>query len=387
MRVLHYLLSFSLATAASLAQTQPAAVAPGTVDRQASGDAPADAGPLATGLSARLTPRDIEAAMRKVSDWQVKTASASYNQQWTYAALYDGLLASSKTTGNPAYAKSVEQAAEGFHWGLVVARFPHADDMALGQAYLDLYRAHPDPIRIAATKTILDRLIARPDDPAKPLWWWCDALFMAPPVLARMYAITGDRKYLDYMNHEWWITSDALYSSKEHLYFRDERYLKQTEKNGKPLFWARGNGWVLAGLANVLQFMPKDDPMRPKYVEQFRELATRVAELQQPDGLWRTGLLDPASYSASEVSGSAFFTFGIAWGINEHLLDPKVFRPVVEKSWAGMLKHIYESGRLGAIQPIGAAPDSFTQTSSYVYGVGGFLLAGSELDRIAKAAK
>jgi unsaturated rhamnogalacturonyl hydrolase len=350
-----------------------------TVDRQASGDAPTDPGPLASDLSAKLDRADIERVMRKVADWQLKDAKGRFNQQWTYAALYDGLLATSRAIGDPKYSDAVTKISEGFEWKLLDTRFPHADDQAIGQAYLDLYRLKREPVRMAATKEIMDRLGGEPVVASKPTWWWCDALFMAPPVLVRMYAITGDSKYLETLDRNWQVTSDLLYSPAEHLFFRDARYLTQKEKNGKPLFWARGNGWVLGGLVNVLQFMPKNYPTRDRYVAQFREMATRIAQLQTADGLWKTGLLDPDAYMASEVSGSAFFTYAIAWGINEGILDRKTFRPVVERSWAGMVKHIYADGRLGAIQPIGAAPDSFTPSSSYVYGVGGFLLAGSEL--------
>ena len=128
--------------------------------------------------------------------------------------------------------------------------------------------------------------------------------------------------------------------------------------------------------------MPADYPARPKYVAQFREMATRIAQLQTPTGLWKTGLLDPDAYTMPEVSGTAFYTFALAWGINNNILDRKTFRPAVERAWAGMLTHIYADGRLGNIQPIGAAPGAFTPSSSYVFGVGGFLLAGSELDRM-----
>jgi unsaturated rhamnogalacturonyl hydrolase len=365
------------AVAPSPAQTTTA------VDREASGDSPADPGPIAKNLSAVLDPASIDAVMRKVADWQIATAEPRFNQQWTFAALYDGLLATSETTGDPRYAAAVERAATRFGWRMLDNRFPHADDEAIGRAYLDLYRAHPAHERIQNAREILDRLVARPDDPGKPVWWWCDSLFMAPPVLARMSAIVGDRKYLVYMDREWSLTSDLLYNRQEHLYWRDASYLKKTERNGKPLFWSRGNGWVLAGLADVLTYMPANDPLRPKYVALFRQMAQRIADLQDTDGLWKTGLLDPDAYSASEVSGSAFFTFGMAWGINNSLLDERVFLPVVGRAWAGMVQRIYASGRLGSIQPIGAAPDSFVSSSSYVYGVGGFLLAGNELYRLS----
>jgi unsaturated rhamnogalacturonyl hydrolase len=356
-------------------------------DQQAAGSEPADPGPLATDLSPSLHPRAIHRAMRKVADWQLSVARSDFNQQWTSAALYDGLIALSSATHDPIYANAVTAAADSFHWKLLDTRFPHADDEALGQAYLDLYQLHPDPNRLASAQATMNRLAALPPDATHPLWWWCDALFMAPPVLAHLYAITGGRKYLDALDRNWAITSNLLYDPAEHLFFRDASFLHKKEANGQLLFWARGNGWVLAGLANVLQYMPTDYPSRARYVTQFRDMASRIAQLQNPDGLWKTGLLDPGAYTQSEVSGSAFYTFAIAWGINHHLLDRVRFEPVVARAWAGMVHHIYASGRLGSIQPIGAAPGAFTPSSSYVFGVGGFLLAGSELDRMATPSR
>ena len=377
-------LSLSAICHYSYAQTAPAA-APSPVEREHVGDAPDDPGPLATDLSAELKPRAIDAAMKKVGDWQVKVAEPNFNRQWTFAALYDGLLAASKTTGDSKYHDAVLHFAERSDWTLIGNRFPHADDQAFGQAYLDLYLEDKKPVRMADTKATMDRLIVRPDDPDKLLWWWCDALFMSPPVLLRMYEITHDKKYLDYMDHEWWLTSGSLYNQENHLYFRDSRYFTQKQANGKPIFWSRGNGWVMGALVNVLRLMPADYPSRPKYVAQFREMAAEIAAIQSPDGLWRSGLLDPGAYDLPEVSGSAFFTFGIAYGINEKILDRKTYLPVVEKSWKGMLSHIYADGRLGSIQPIDGQPGKFKPSASYVYGVGGFLLAGSEMHRLAAA--
>jgi len=373
----------------SAAATAVAAAAPSPVDRTAVGDAPDDAGPLAHDLSATLKSADIRAAMKKVGDWQLHVAEPKFNSQWTFAALYDGLLAVSTTTKDPRYRDAVLKFAEQQHWKLLNDRFPHADDMALGQAYLDLYLADPPaqrkPERIADTKAILDKLIVRPDDPSKDLWWWCDALFMAPLVLARMYVATGDRKYLDYMDKEWDVTTGHLFDPAEHFYFRDSRFFTQKQDNGRKLFWARGNGWVMGALVKILEVLPANDPARPRYVQKLREMSAAVAAIQGPDGLWRSGLLDPASYDLPEISGSAFFAYGIAYGINQHILDRKQYLPVVEKAWGGMLTHVYADGRLGSIQPIDGQPGKFKPSASYVYGVGGFLLAGSELDRLATA--
>jgi rhamnogalacturonyl hydrolase YesR len=185
------------------------------------------------------------------------------------------------------------------------------------------------------------------------------------------------------MDHEWSITSGKLYDPAQHLFYRDASFLHAHEQNGKSIFWSRGNGWVMAGLVRVLEYMPKDDPLRPKYVQQLQQMAAAVAPLQGSDGLWRPGLLDPEAYPLPENSGSAFITYALAYGVKEHLLDRKRYLPVVTRAWAGLLSHVYADGRLGCIQPIGAAPGAYTATSSYVYGVGAFLLAGSEIYRLA----
>lgn len=357
--------------------------APPAIDeRAAAGDQPEDPGPLSTDLSPILKRTEILKAMKKVADWQLQHSEGRYNIQWTYAALYDGLLAASKTTGDVRYHDRVLQVARDNRWDLG-QRFAHADDEAIGFTYLTFYAEHQKPEEITPTRDGMDKLLARPDDPQKILWWWCDALYMAPPVLAQLSLVTGDRRYLDLMNHEWWITSGALYDPAEHLYFRDDRFLTMHEANGKKVFWSRGNGWVLAGLALVLQRMPANYPDRAKYETQFKEMAERIAALQQSDGLWRASLLDPDSYPNPEVSGSGFFTYAMAWGIHNKLLDRRKYLPVVTRSWQGMLTHVYADGRLGSIQPIGGEPGKFKPSSSYVYGVGAFLLAGSELSQIA----
>jgi len=280
------------AASAQIAQPKtPEAVpsaTPPSVDRVASGDAPDDPGPLATDISPAITHAAISKAARKVADWQLARAEHTFNQQWTYAALYDSMLAVSKMTGDARYRDAMVRMAQHFNWKLLNARFPHADDMALGQSYLDMYLKTRDPIRIVDIKTIMDQLVARPDDPSKLLWWWCDALFMAPPVLSRMSAATGDRRYLDYMDREWWQTSASLYDPTEHLYFRDSRYFTQKQDNGQKIFWSRGNGWVMGALAKVLGVMPNDYPSRGKYIAQYKEMAERIASIQGEDGLWRS---------------------------------------------------------------------------------------------------
>jgi rhamnogalacturonyl hydrolase YesR len=210
-------------------------------------------------------------------------------------------------------------------------------------------------------------------------WSWCDALFMAPPVWAALSAATGDPKYLDYMDQEWWSTAGHLYDKEEQLYFRDSNFFDKRESNGKKVFWGRGNGWVLAGLARVLEVMPKDYPTRAKYEKLFQGMAAKIASLQQGDGLWRASLLDPDRYPVKETSASGFYCYGLAWGINQGLLDRKTYLPKVIHAWDALTACVHPDGKLGNVQPIGADPQKVTDDMTEVYGVGAFLLAGTEM--------
>jgi rhamnogalacturonyl hydrolase YesR len=186
------------------------------------------------------------------------------------------------------------------------------------------------------------------------------------------------------MHLNWKRTYDLLYDKDEHLYARDAGYKDKREPNGKKIFWSRGEGWVMGGLARVLDYIPADDPQRGFYVQQLREMSDKIASLQGADGLWHAGLLDPQSYPLPEISGSALFVYGMAYGVNHGLLDAAKYRPVIAKAWAGILKNVYADGRLGNIQQTGAEPAFYRPSSSYDYGVGGFMLAAAELKRMAQ---
>jgi len=361
------------------------------------GSSPDDSGPLATDLSTAITPSAVAKAMRKVADWQLGQSQRYFTvidparqldgRIWTWSVLYTGYMAAASSLGENKYRDAMEQVGKGYDWGLR-STLPNGDDMSIAQTYLELYLQDKHPEQIATIQTALNNILAAPrvelGTDQKIAWWWCDALFMAPPTWARMYAATGDTKYISYLNEEFAKTTQLLYDSQAHLYSRDATYLDRKEKNGKKMFWSRGEGWVMGGLARTLEYLPKDDPARVKYVTQLKEMAAALAKIQGPDGLWRSGLLDPNAFDQPEISGSALMTFGIAWGINNGVLDRKVYTPVVTKAWAGILKHVYADGRLGDIQQTGAAPSTFKPSASYNYGVGGFLLAGSELHKMAE---
>lgn len=348
------------------------------------GDQPSDPGPLDPSLSPALHSKQIRAAMRKVADWELQRVQAQPpSRAWDFGALDIGLMAASRTLHDPRYSQYVASVGEHFGWKLERTTYP-ANDFAIAQAFIEVYRSSHKEEQVAPLRRQFDDAVALLNDPEKPAWWWCDALFMAPAAGVQLSDITGDDTYNAYVDREWGKTEKVLYDRQKHLFSRDVNYLNKREKNGEKIFWSRGNGWVMAGIVRVLANLPSDDPLRPHYIALLREMAAEVASIQGSDGLWRPGLLDAGSYPLPEVSGSAFFTYAIAWGINHRMLDAEKYLPVVEKAWSGMLTHVYKDGRLGSIQPIGEAPAEYTPSSSYNFGVGAFLLAGSELDVLSE---
>jgi rhamnogalacturonyl hydrolase YesR len=222
-------------------------------------------------------------------------------------------------------------------------------------------------------------------DEKKILWWWCDALFMAPPVIINYSKQMNDPSYLKEMDKYYAETYELLYDKKAHLFSRDARFLLTgkandiKEKNGEKVFWSRGNGWVLAGLALMLTDLPKDYPTRKFYENLFIEMAEKIKTLQPADGLWRTSLLSPESFDHGEVSGSGFFTFALAWGINNGILNKASYTPVVLKAWETILACQQENGKVGWVQNIGANPMPASANSWQNFGTGAFLMAGSEI--------
>jgi rhamnogalacturonyl hydrolase YesR len=305
---------------------------------------------------------------------------------WVSATFYTGLTRVARVSSRTEAMRFLTAVADHFNFAMRGTRSPkgllNADDQAIGELYQELYTLRREDGYILPTQQRLDyslpHLAAEPQ-PRRLVWWWCDALFMAPPVLSRMSAITGDRRYLDAMDVQWWRTSAALFDRSENLFFRDPRFVERRSDAGGKVFWSRGNGWVLAGLARVLDHMPADYPMRDRYVAQFRQMAARIAPLQQPDGLWRASLLDTAAFPAPETSGSALFTYALAWGVNHGILERDAYLPHVLQGWAGLNRHILPTGQLGAVQKTGDQPVPTAPDDVGMYGTGAYLLAGAEM--------
>ena len=324
---------------------------------------------------------------------------------WQFAAYYIGVMKAYKTTENKAYQDYLYQVGESHQWETLPDMY-HADKIAIGQIYLDLYQQKGGEELIKNTKWVLDANLLRKspkpdvrykDNPYKAEWWsWCDALFMAPPTFAKMYQITGEEKYLDYAIDHWLITTDYLWDKKEHLIYRDDRYFGKKTRSGKKIFWSRGNGWVFAGLVHMLEVIPENHPKRNLLVDQFQKMAYRLLDLQErtTGGLWRSNLLDPgifaylnregdkfietAKIDIPENSGSGFFCYGFAWGINNGLLDRDLYEKPMIKAWKELAKHVNREGRLGYVQPVGKDPKPYDEDSWQEFGTGAFLLAASE---------
>jgi rhamnogalacturonyl hydrolase YesR len=324
--------------------------------------------------------KSLRTLMQRVFDWQVANPveiNTRNNNLWARAAFYTGIMAAYRTTGDKTYLEQATRWATSREWKLG-DRPRHADDQAPGQTYLELYLLRKNPEMIAHTRATLDAMLNDPK-PGREDWWWCDALFMSPPVLTRLYTATGDKKYLTFLHKMWWDTTDFLFDPSENLYYRDKNYIGKPNANGKKVFWARGNGWVMAGTVRVLQHLPRNDPQRPRYVKLLQQMAGAVARVQGDDGLWRPSLLDSLEAPVPESSSTGFFCYALAWGVNNGYLDRKTYTPVIKKAWRGLVSAVHPDGKLGWVQPIGAAPASVTFDLNQEYGSGAFLLAGSEL--------
>ena len=114
----------------------------------------------------------------------------------------------------------------------------------------------------------------------------------------------------------------------------------------------------------------------------FKEMAQKAASVQGSDGYWRASLLDAASLPNPETSGTGFFMYSLAWGINKGLLDRAAYEPAVRRGWTALVNAVHPDGMLGWVQRIGDKPGATSQETTEVYGVGALLLAGSEVYRL-----
>jgi len=337
----------------------------------------------------------IKDVIRKTAEYQLKEYGPKIPiQDWLVGTFYSSFVAAYQVTGDDWYLN------QAFHWGELsgwdIRKPLNADDVCPGQTYLDLYFIKKDPkIYETLNKKLspyLDRDVILPGEKhedqkgnlaltGRNTWSWCDALYMAPPVYARMGKATGDVRYYEMLHRLYWDAVDFLYAPDEKLFHRNSKEQTENERtpNGKKVYWGRGNGWVIGGLARLIEFLPDSDPMKVKYIQLFQDLAYSLARYQMEDGLWRASVNDPEWISIKETSGSAFYVFAMAKGINEGWLPKEYFLPVVLKGWSGLMGCVTPEGKLGYSQIVAGSPHEVRPEDSKDYAVGAFILAGTEM--------
>ncbi len=361
-------------------------------------------------IPSNLHPDHVRAAGNLVADWQLRhmedfAASTLVNFQghrrysfggWLMGAMAIGMTRWGLTTGNARYLDFVREQGRDFGWRVEAREFD-ADDYVIGQTYLELFYLDRDPAILAPLTERLNHVYANWPTVSRDFgkecelmkvacrerWTWIDALFMGAPVWIHMAEATSDERFLEFGDHEFWVSFNTLWDADQRLLYRDRRYMSMRDQDGHKVFWSRGNGWVFAAFARIIPRLPTDHVNRQKYLDRYRAMAARLAELQHPDGHWTSSLMNEAISPTPETSGSAFFTYGLAWGINEGLLDRTAYLPAVERAWSSLVSNLFADGRLAYVQPSGSAPQIVHKESTDVYGVGAFLLAASEVYRLA----
>ena len=340
--------------------------------------------------------KEVENIIQKVNGYWQSHHSPETSPFWHYAAYHTGNMEAYSLTKNPDYLKYSQDWAEYNQWKGAKSdnkeewkySYGETDEYVLFgdyqicfQTYADLYTLSPDEKKIARAREVMEYEMSTDKN---DYWWWADGLYMVMPVMTKMYRITGDTLYLNKLYEYFSYAESIMLDEETGMLYRDAKYVYPQHRsvNGKKDFWARGDGWVLAGLAKVLKELPADNAHRAHYVMRFKKLAESVAACQQPEGYWTRSLLDAEHAPGPETSGTAFFTYGLLWGMNNGILDKTTYQPVVEKAWNYLVTvALQPDGRIGYVQPIGekAIPGQVVDANSTAdFGVGAFLLAACE---------
>jgi rhamnogalacturonyl hydrolase YesR len=233
-----------------------------------------------------------------------------------------------------------------------------------------------------------------------PNWWWVDALYMAAPIYARLSQLEAagtlpakaGYSQLLYAKYNDAKEQRGLYDTADHLWYRDSRFLTLRSPNDQKIFWARGNGWVLAAHARLLAILPTSDPHYQEYLSTFQAMADAVLAKQSATGYWNENLADADHCGGPESSGTAFLTYALAWGINHGYLERATFLPAVSAAWEWLATTAVQKnpdGLVGYVQEVGDQPVCSEASplpgpsDTTDFGVGAFLLAANEVYELA----
>jgi rhamnogalacturonyl hydrolase YesR len=327
----------------------------------------------------------ILAQMRHVNDYWIANNTDYGTNNWDRSVYYHGNNRLFTIYPDSMYYRYSLDWAEKYAWKTYTSETTRfADDQTCGQAYIELYDIDPQQSKIdPITRNIQITVNSTKRDD----WWWIDALYMAMPVYAKLGAHYNDNSYFNAMYELYNDTKvrRSLFNSTTGLWFRDGNFVPPyKEPNGEGCYWSRGNGWVIAAHCRVLDVLPQTDPHRAEYVATFKQMAAALKAVQREDGLWNSSLHDPTHFGGPEASGTCFFTYGMAWGVNNGILDSAEYVPAIVKAWNGLnTVAVHSDGKLGYCQQIGLAPGASTYDETKDYAVGAFMLAGSEVLKLA----
>lgn len=313
---------------------------------------------------------------------------------WTRAVYYEGMMELYRLDPKPEYLDYAVRWAEFHKWDLRDGNTytRNADNQCAGQIYIDLYNMDPAPHKIEKIKASIDSMMRtdKIDD-----WDWIDAIQMAMPVFAQLGVVYKDPAYWERMHQMYMYTRDkhgdkGLFNPSDGLWWRDKDFdPPYKEPNGEDCYWSRGNGWVVAALVRVLTILPPEAPHRDQYLADFKAMMGALIPIQRKDGFWNASLHDPTNFGGKEATGTSLFVYGMAWGMNQNILDKKKYMPVVTKAWNALLKEsVHPNGFLGWVQGTGKEPKDgqpVTKTKEpnfEDFGLGCFLLGGSEVYKL-----
>lgn len=345
------------------------------------------------GVSEAWDPATLAANGAKVADYALAHPTRANHRDWTYGTFYAGLTAFALAHPERPYLDILRQEGTNNAWRLDGGRPFYAETHGIGQTWLELARVDDDPAAAAPTRAVFDYILENrsrapvvqrlPNGSFSPnllRWAWSDALFMSPPVWAKLAALTGEARYRDFLIGEYRASAARLYDREAGLFYRDYAARAKRSAHGAPVFWGRGNGWVLGGLPLVLRELPPGLRTRPFFLDLFRGMSEKVKALQRADGAWSPNLLDGRDPDLPEMSATALFCFALAWGVNDGLLDEAEYLPCVRRAWGALCRAVAEEGTLGWVQQAAVGPSAnFGADSTALYAVGGYLLAATEI--------
>tara|TARA_B110001469_G_scaffold11386_1_gene11436 strand:- start:43 stop:2283 length:2241 start_codon:yes stop_codon:yes gene_type:complete len=338
---------------------------------------------------------EIKEIMVRATEHELAKYDGFAPANWLTGTLYVGIFECYKVTGKTFFLDTARDWANVSPQKSIPLPY-HGDAICAFQTGLDIYLEDPDPALIATIKKEVDEhyFVERVprkelghaywEEESRPLrgrniWWWCDSLFMAPPVFPRLSQITGDPKYNECLHELYWDDVAYLYNKEEGLFYRDHTYFDKKSPNGKMVAWSRGQGWVIGGLVRVIEFLPDEDPMKEKYIALFRDMINRLLALQGEDGLWGASVNDREWHPEPETSGSSFFLYALAAGINMEILDAKTYLPPLVKGWDALMNCVRYDGKVEWAQLEDGSPNKVRKTDDISYTQGAFLLAAAQV--------